>query len=168
MPRQKNYRYKGGKWGLFKKIALVFFALFAVCSFVVAGFVLYLIKTLPDPLSITSRKIVESTKIYDRTGGVLLYEIHGEEKRTVVPFSDISQYVKDATIIAEDFDFYSHGGIDFKSIARALFVDIISGRKSQGGSTITQQLEKNALLSSEKTITRKVKEAILSVELEKK
>lgn len=168
MPRQKNYRYKGVKRGLVKKIALVFFATLAICSFVATGFVLYLIKTLPDPLTISSRKIAESTKIYDRTGTVLLYEVHGEEKRTIIPFSGITQYIKDATIVAEDFDFYSHGGIDIKSIARALFVDLVQGRKSQGGSTITQQLIKNAFLTPEKTAIRKIKEAILSMQLEKK
>lgn len=154
--------------GAVKKIVLVFFTLSALGSFVAAGLIVYLIKTLPDPLSITSRKIPESTKIFDRTGTTLLYEIHGEEKRTVIPFSNISQYVKDATIVAEDFDFYSHNGIDFKSIARSLFVDIVNRDFSQGGSTITQQLVKNALLTSEKTPIRKLKEAVLSVELEKK
>ncbi len=168
MSQQKNYRYSGKKRGLLSKAALVFLVLLLVS--LVAGFFAFMVivRGLPDPLTIGQRKVFESTKIYDRTGKVLLYEIHGEEKRTVIPFNDISQKLKDATIVAEDFDFYEHNGIDFKSIVRAFFVDITHWKASQGGSTITQQLVKKVFLSSEKTLLRKIKEAVLSIELEKK
>ncbi len=168
MPKQKDYKYRHKKRGVLKKLSLFFLVFFCAISIFGAVFFFSLIKNLPDPLAIVQRKISESTKIYDRTGTVILYEIHGEEKRTVILFSSISQYVKDATIVSEDFDFYTHSGIDFKSIARALFIDLTRGRVVQGGSTITQQLVKNVFLTSEKTLLRKMKEALLSLELEKK
>ena len=93
--------------------------------------------------------------------------MHGEEKRTVAPFDRFSQDLKDATIVAEDFNFYEHGGIDIRSLLRAVYVDVLRGEKAQGGSTITQQLVKNAFLTPEKTITRKIKEAVLSYKIEK-
>ena len=168
MPQKKNYKYSGRKRGRFKKAALGFFVFAAVVAVAGAFGVAVIARGLPDPLTIGQRKIFESTKIYDRTGKVLLYEVHGEEKRTVVPFAQINQRVKDATIVAEDFDFYEHSGIDFKSILRAFFIDVSRWEMSQGGSTITQQLVKKVFLSPEKTPLRKIREAILSVKLEKR
>ena len=168
MARQKNYKHKKKrKWRVLKKLALFFLFCLVAAAVAGAGLFLYIIKDLPDPSKINDRKVSESTKIYDRTGTVLLYEIHGEEKRTIVKSDQISQHLKDATIVAEDFSFYEHGGIDYKSIIRAILVDLYHGRLSQGGSTITQQLIKNSFLSSEKTFTRKIKEAVLAVKIEK-
>ena len=168
MARQKNYKYKQRKKGrILKKLALFFLFFFVVVAIAGAGLFLYIIGDLPDPSKINDRKVSESTKIYDRTGTVLLYEIHGEEKRTIVKSDQISQHLKDATIVAEDFSFYEHGGIDYKSIIRAFLIDIYRGRLSQGGSTITQQLIKNSFLSTEKTFTRKIKEIILAIKIEK-
>lgn len=127
-----------------------------------------LIKDLPDTTLLASRQVSESTKIYDRTGGVLLYEIHGEEKRTVIPFDEIPDYIKRATVAIEDENFYNHGPVDWKGIARAFLTNIIHGRISQGGSTITQQLAKNAFLTDARTITRKLKELVLAIKLEGK
>jgi len=126
----------------------------------------YFSKDLPNPEKIAQRQIVQSTKIYDRTGQIILYDVHGEEKRTVIPFEEIPQYFKDATIVAEDDNFYHHLGLDFRAIIRAFLSNIERGRIKQGGSTITQQFVKNAILSPEQTLTRKIKEAILSIELE--
>lgn len=109
---------------------------------------------------------IESTKLYDRTGKVLLYDLHGDVKRTIVPLNEISDYAKKATISIEDSNFYKHGGIDPTAIARSIFVDVLSGSKKQGGSTITQQLIKNTLLNNDKSFSRKIKEVILSVKLE--
>jgi len=129
---------------------------------------LYTIRNLPDVGEISQRKIAESTKIYDRTGEVLLYEIHGEEKRTVVSFEEIPNFVKQATISVEDNAFYSHPAFDWRGIVRSLVKDIIRGGVVQGGSTITQQLAKKAFLSDEKTVTRKIKELALAWKLEKR
>lgn len=134
----------------------------------IGGIFAYFAKDLPSPGNFRDRVVVESTKIYDRSGTHLLYEVHGEEKRTVIPFADIPDVVKFATISLEDQDFYHHYGIQFKSILRAVFKDIITLEIAQGGSTITQQLVKNTLLTNEKSLARKVKEAILAIELELK
>ncbi|HXK39477.1 MAG TPA: transglycosylase domain-containing protein, partial [Candidatus Paceibacterota bacterium] len=112
------------------------------------------------------RKIEQSTKIYDRTGEKLLYDLHENVQRTVVPFTQISRNVKNAVVAIEDAEFYEHGGIKFSAIIRATFANILSGGFSQGGSTITQQVVKNSLLTQEKSITRKLKEWSLSVKLE--
>lgn len=127
---------------------------------------LYIAKDLPEAGNINKRFVVESTKIYDRTGSHLLYELHGEEKRTVIPFDQIPEVVRAATISLEDQGFYHHFGIKPSGILRAALKDIITLDAAQGGSTITQQFVKNSLLTNEKTLTRKIKEAILSIEIE--
>lgn len=129
---------------------------------------IYIELTLPAPESIAIRKVTESTKIYDNTGEILLYDIHGEEKRTIIPWDQIPESVKKATLASEDADFYNHKGLDITGILRALLKDIRDLDLSQGGSTITQQLVKKVLLGDEKTITRKLKEALLSIEVEKR
>ena len=122
---------------------------------------------MPDLESFDTRKVTQSTKIYDRTGKILLYDIHQDTKRVVVPFEDISKNIKNATVAIEDAEFYQHGGIKISSIFRSILSNILSGSFSQGGSTITQQVVKNSLLTTEKTISRKLKEWVLSIELEK-
>ncbi|PIS42809.1 MAG: hypothetical protein COT24_01615 [Candidatus Kerfeldbacteria bacterium CG08_land_8_20_14_0_20_40_16] len=124
-------------------------------------------KDLPDPNRILERNIAQSTKIYDRSGNTLLYEIHGEQKRTLVTLDQIPDYLQKATVVIEDKDFYKHGGISLWAIFRTAITNVFLGRKA-GGSTLTQQLVKNAILTPEKTYTRKIKEAILSYNLEKK
>ncbi|MBI3046201.1 MAG: transglycosylase domain-containing protein [Candidatus Harrisonbacteria bacterium] len=126
-----------------------------------------ILKDLPNPEQFASRQIIQSTKIFDRTGQVLLYEIHGEEKRTAIAFEEIPDYVKWATIAIEENNFYSNPAFDLKGIVRAFLANILSGEFSQGGSTITQQLARNAFLTPEKTIIRKIKELIVALELEK-
>lgn len=125
-------------------------------------------KELPDPKQfMENRQISQSSKIYDRTGEILLYEIYDGEKRTVVPFESIADYAKYATIAIEDKNFYSHPAFDWRGVARALVANLIKGRVVQGGSTITQQLAKNAYLSPERTFKRKIKELILSYWIER-
>ncbi|MCX6713205.1 MAG: transglycosylase domain-containing protein, partial [Candidatus Vogelbacteria bacterium] len=109
----------------------------------------------------------QSTKVFDRTGKIQLYDMSGTVRRTQVSLAQISKYVKDGTIAIEDDKFYSHNGIEPTSMLRALFVDITSGSKKEGASTITQQVVKNTLLSNEKTWTRKIKEVVLALKLEK-
>src|SRR3989344_283010 len=106
-----------------------------------------------------------TSKILDRDGK-LLYEVGGEIKREIAQSSEIPHLMKEATIAAEDRDFYVHPGINLKSIARASLANMRAGRVVEGGSTITQQLIKNTLLSSEKTVQRKAKEALAAVVLE--
>lgn len=125
-------------------------------------------KNLPSPEQFANRQINQSTKIYDRTGEILLYEIHGEEKRTVIPFEQIPDYVKQATIAVEDQEFYQHKAFDWRAIIRAFFVNLISGRIVQGGSTITQQLAKNAFLTPERNFERKIKELVLAYWIEQR
>lgn len=124
---------------------------------------------IPDLSSFENRRILQSTKIYDRTGEILLYDLHQDVKRTIVPFENISRYLKNATVAVEDERFYSHPGIDIRGIFRAAYVNLIQGDLlgGQGGSTITQQVIKNSVLQREKKLTRKIKEAILSVKLER-
>ncbi len=121
---------------------------------------------LPDFKLFTERKIQSSTKIYDRTGEILLYDVHENIRRTVVPYEEMGLNIQNATVAIEDSEFYNHKGIRVKSIVRAIWSNITGG-KTQGGSTITQQLIKNTLLTSERSVSRKIKEWILAVKLER-
>lgn len=122
---------------------------------------------LPDFNNFENRSIANSTKIYDRTGKIVLYNIHDSVRRTEVPFADISPYIRQATISIEDAHFYEHNGFRPTSFIRAMIANVLSGGYSQGGSTIDQQVVKNALLTPEKTITRKLKEIVLSLKLDR-
>ncbi len=121
----------------------------------------------PDLESFDARLLGQSAKIYDRTGSVLLYDLSQKIRRTVVPFDQISPNIKKATIAIEDIGFYDHKGIQATSVIRAVLANITSLSFSQGGSTITQQVVKNSLLTKEKKISRKIKEWILAIKLEK-
>jgi len=153
---------------MFKKL-VTFFAALIIIILIVSGLTFsYLSKDLPNPADFSKRVVNQSTKIYDRTGKVLLYEIHGGEKRTVISsFDDISPYVIKTTLAAEDHTFYSHHGFVLKGIIRALFNNLFKKGSLQGGSTITQQLARNAFLTLDKTLSRKIKEAILTIRLER-
>lgn len=124
----------------------------------------FILRNLPSPHELTSRKQKVSTKIYDRHG-TLLYNIYKDQNRTPVHLSDIPIQVKLATIAIEDAEFYSHPGFSIKGITRA-FVKNFKENKLTGGSTITQQLIKNTLLSPEKTYIRKIKEVTLAIQVE--
>ncbi|MEI8067561.1 MAG: transglycosylase domain-containing protein [Candidatus Shapirobacteria bacterium] len=122
-------------------------------------------KNIPSPKKlITADQYPESSQIFDRNG-VLLYEIYADRNRVPVLISEIPDSLKKATLAIEDSNFYNHGGFDIKGILRGLFRTIVQ-KRLQGGSTLTQQLVKNALLTPERTISRKVKEAILTVATE--
>ena len=140
--------------------------------FVFVGFFLIWFATieLPDLDNFENRIVEQSTKIYDRTGKVVLFDVHGNVRRTVVPLDEISDYVKWATIAIEDQNFYTHNGIEIKSIVRAILTNLKNGEllSGQGGSTITQQIIKNALLTNDKKISRKIKEWVLAPRLEAK
>jgi 1A family penicillin-binding protein len=121
---------------------------------------------LPDFNNFENRDVANSTKIYDRTGKIVLYNIHDNVRRTEISFTEISPYIRQATISIEDAHFYEHYGFRPTSFVRAVLANITSGGFAQGGSTIDQQVIKNALLTREKTISRKVKEIVLSLKLD--
>jgi penicillin-binding protein 1C len=146
----------------------VFFSIVAVgviCFAVLVGWIANL--QLPDFNNFENRYVANSTKIYDRTGKIVLYNIHDNVRRTEVPFSEMSPYIRQATISIEDSHFYEHNGFRPTSFVRAVLANVTSGGFAQGGSTIDQQVVKNALLTREKTITRKIKEIILSLKLDR-
>ncbi len=125
-------------------------------------------RDLPNPNNLITREIPQSTKIYDRTGATLLYEIHGDEKRSLVKLEDIPDVMKQATISIEDRQFYEHHGVNWVRVIKAIYIDVIQRRKAQGASTLTQQLVKNAILSNEKSWERKIKEFLLALQLERR
>jgi len=143
----------------------VILAIGIVCTSIVMVWAFTL--KIPDLQSFDQRLVSQSTKIYDSTGNVLLYDLSSQVRRTVVPYDQISQNLKNATVAIEDKDFYNHAGIQPTAILRAFFADLFTLKFSQGGSTITQQVVKNSLLTNDKTIGRKIKEWILSIKLEK-
>ena len=155
---------KHHKSHLFKNIFLTFLAF--VLIFISILIISIATIKLPDFSGFENRAVSNSTKIYDRTGKVVLYNVHDNIKRTSVTFDNISDNMKHSTIAIEDSHFYEHHGIRVTSIIRATLVNIMSGEYSQGASTITQQVVKNALLTREKTITRKIKEWLMAIKLD--
>jgi 1A family penicillin-binding protein len=121
---------------------------------------------LPDISTFEARKIANSSKITDRNG-VVLYDINQGVRRTEIPFEEMGDNIKHAVVAIEDAHFYTHKGIRPTSIIRAIYVNITSGSFSQGGSTLTQQIIKNTLLNTDKTIVRKFKEWVLALKLER-
>ena len=157
--RKRRVLYAVGKY-----LAFLFLGFFAFILFLF----FYYTYNLPQPEKFTETPFIQSTKIYDRTGKVLLYDIYGEEKREIVSFDKISDNIKRSVVASEDARFYQHSGIDFGAIVRAILVDLKLQSKNQGGSTITQQLIRTVYLTGQKTLARKIREAVLSIELEQK
>lgn len=147
------------------KIGTWAFRIGAAGVLVIAFMFIYYSRQLPDPNRLLGRNVPESTKIYAKDES-LIYEVHGEIKRTLINLDQISPDLKNATIAAEDKNFYNHSGISFTGLARSAIVDIIYREKRQGGSTITQQFVKNAILTRDKSFIRKLKEIIIAIELE--
>ncbi|OGE71810.1 hypothetical protein A2617_00940 [Candidatus Daviesbacteria bacterium RIFOXYD1_FULL_41_10] len=121
---------------------------------------------VPSPEQLSNRSIAEATRIYDRNGE-LLYDIFKNENRTPIKLAEVPDVVKKSTIAIEDKDFYTHSGFDMAGIIRSFFKLIVSRQVEGGGSTLTQQLVKNALLSPERSIIRKIKEFILAIQVER-
>lgn len=163
-----------------RKLKIALITLGTVCLagvIAIAGLFAYYAEDLPNPEKVNRRVIAESTKIFDRTGEKLLYEIHGEEKRTIIPMEEIPDSAKYATIVLEDSLFYSHKGFDVGGIIKAVCHELSASAgmgdlgglcPQRGGSTITQQFIKNSILTSERKYSRKIKEIILSIEIEQK
>jgi len=170
--RDKNYRIKHSSFSTSLKrmrffSRLSFLVFWAILFFVLSTLILFAwyAKDLPRPDKIVRREGF-ATKIYDRNGK-LLYDIFAGQRRTPVDLEEIPQHLKNATVAIEDKNFYKHRGFDPKGILRALY-NIVIYRKLQGGSTLTQQLVKNVLLTSQRTLPRKIKEFILAVQIESK
>lgn len=163
-----THKKKKGRFLHFLQLSVILLLMMMIFS-ASAFFIWAATVQIPDFSLFESRKVSQSTKLYDRTGTILLYDVHKDVRRTIVPFESISPYVKNASVAIEDDQFYQHIGIQPKAILRAVLVNLHlrDGYLGQGGSTITQQVIKNALLSQEKTITRKVKEWILAIKLER-
>lgn len=175
-----------GRVGLGRRVIIKNLILFGVViifagSLGILGLMAFISRDLPNPNSLTERSVSQTTKIYDRSGEHILYEVFGEENRTLKKIQEgfckddtglefdpngIPLHALQATVAAEDRNFCEHGGFDVKGFLRAVAQNLIGNRV--GGSTLTQQLVKNAILSNEKTITRKLKELILSLELERR
>ncbi|MGH7141775.1 MAG: transglycosylase domain-containing protein [Minisyncoccia bacterium] len=150
-----------------KRHFLAIVACIVALGFITLGGLILWAATLkiPDLSSLENRKIQQSVQIYDRTGTVLLYDLNQDAVRTVVPISQISPNIQNAFVASEDPTFYQNPGIDISAIARAVFVDVTSLGALQGGSTITQQVVKQSILTDNKTITRKIEEIILALKL---
>ncbi|PIR72680.1 MAG: penicillin-binding protein 1A, partial [Candidatus Nealsonbacteria bacterium CG10_big_fil_rev_8_21_14_0_10_36_24] len=171
MAERKFYRkiYKKNRE---RKILSWIFLFFCFCFlFFIFAFLflfIYYAKDLPRPEKFTERTFIESTKIYDRTGATLLYELYGETKREIIPLSQVPEHLKQAIIATEDANFYSHFGIDFKGIIRSIKINLKIGQPLYGGSTISQQLIRSTFLTREKSIKRKIREIILTLEVERR
>lgn len=139
----------------------------AVLIIVGGGIVWATLMPIPAINNFENRQVAQSTKIFDRTGNIVLYDVHGAMRRTSVPLDQISPYIRKAAIAIEDTTFYENAGFRPLALARAIWTNITRGNllSGQGGSTITQQVVKNALLTQDKTVTRKVKEIILALRL---
>ncbi len=124
-------------------------------------------KDLPSPDKVINRNLTVSTKIYDRSGKTVLYDIHGDIKRTLIDLEQVPDHVINATLAAEDRNFYTHKGFSLTGIIRSIVLNTFTGSKV-GGSTLTQQFVKNAVLTTEKTYIRKIKELLISYQLENK
>jgi membrane peptidoglycan carboxypeptidase len=144
-------------------------ALLLISVVTIVSVFLYYVRDLPNPRELSKQQIAESTRILDRNGQ-LLHTFYGDENRIMVKTEDMSAYIRQATVAVEDANFYQHGGYDLRGITRAVVCRVFpacGGRVAGGGSTITQQYVKNAVLHDNSySIDRKLQELILSIELE--
>lgn len=148
-----------------KKILVFFMGLFLLGSLSLFAIYYSVKKSLPKMVTIKDYEPLMVTQVFDRNNKKI-----GEfarERRILVPFEKIPKQLVQAFMAAEDDQFYEHSGINYQSILRATLANIRAGRSVQGGSTITQQVAKTLMLSSEKTLTRKLKDILLALEMEK-
>jgi 1A family penicillin-binding protein len=142
----------------------------AVLAFLLLIYTLWISRDLGalDPNHLRDRNIHQSTKLFDRTGQHILYEIFTDERRTLVTLDKIPKYLQQGVIATEDKTFYTNSGVRLLSIGRAVAVGVFTNKQIGGTSTLTQQLIKNAVLTNERSIDRKLKEIILSLRLTQK
>lgn len=152
-------------WHIVRNIFFICFGIGAVMGGLLLLWVSFI--KLPDFNSFEAGRLADSTKIYDRTGEIVLYDLGTDARRTSIPHEEMGAAIKNATVAIEDWNFYQHAGIRPTSMIRALLADIRHGAAVQGGSTITQQAIKKSLLSDDKTPIRKAKEIVLALKLER-
>ncbi|MFA6027386.1 MAG: penicillin-binding protein [Patescibacteria group bacterium] len=150
-----------------KRLGIAVAICFALGVIFMVGVFAWFSKDLPDPNKIGDRLVAESTIIFDKTGNTLLYEAGKDIKRTSTKPEEVPDLVKWATIDVEDKNFYNHPGFDWRGMLRSAGINFVSD-KTVGGSTLTQQFIKQAIVGGEKKYTRKIKELILAIQLEKK
>jgi len=161
----KNKRGWFKRW--FKRVFVFGVLCFLLLMIYLIGAFAWYSRSLPDPNKLTERNIAQSTKLYDRKGETILYDVHGTEKRTLVKLDEIPLYVQQATIAAEDRYFYEHKGFNLIAMFKGAILDPLMGKQARGGSTLTQQFVKNSILTNERKISRKIKEFILAYKIEK-
>lgn len=153
-----------------RKIFFFLIKLFLILFFLFLAFVLFLAVLqniyLPSPNVLGEKMVGSGVEIYDRQGQILLYKIG--VRRSWVKYKDIPPKIIQATLAAEDIDFFSHRGISLKGILRSIYLNLKTRSLEYGGSTITQQLVRNLFLTKEKTLTRKINEIILALKVEQK
>jgi penicillin-binding protein 1A len=163
--RQKTTARKKRKLVWLKITGVVVLLLMVVMLGMAAGAIFALSRNLPSLEELRKRPNAVNTTIYD-VHGQLIAELHGAENRVLVPSNKIPDVMKQATVAVEDERFYTHHGVDFQGVARAMVENFRAGGVVQGGSTITEQYVKNAYVGNERTYTRKIREAVLAWQLE--
>lgn len=168
--KEKGQKKKlGMKPGDHKIRRILFLAAIVAAAGAMVASALFLIALagLPSTSQIADHTVSASTKLYERTGTIILYDVHGEKKRTIVPFEDFPSHLKNAAIATEDEDFYEGPPFSIRGIVRSAILNLSRGEIVGGGSTITQQLARNAFLTPEQTIMRKLRELILAIRLDR-
>lgn len=149
---------------LFLGVVYGFVLLFVAGS---AGFFAVYVFGTPDVSTLSGLPLAQTSYLYDRSGSHVLYALHGEENRTVLSHEEIPDVMRQATVASEDGNFYTHYGVDFAGMLRALLEDVRAGKIVQGGSTITQQLARNAFYDRERTFRRKLLETVMAIKIER-
>ena len=166
--RKKQAKSRSRVWLAVKLfVVVVLLALLAGLA-VAAGAIYALSRDLPSLDTLQRNKLAVNTTIYDRTGKILIAELHGGQNRVLLSRNQIPDVMKEATVAVEDARFYEHHGVDYLGVARAMLENLRAGSVVQGGSTITEQYVKNAYIGDERTYTRKIREAVLAWQLEDK
>ena len=155
-------------WMGYGKILLYYGSILAAGGAVLLGLLVFFVShNLPSVDSISTYIPAETTTIYTEDKFVLA-KLHQEENRVIIPLEQISPLIRKAVVALEDTEFYSHRGINFKAVLRAMVKDVLAGSFVEGGSTLTQQLARNLFLNKHKTFGRKIAEAVLAVQIERK
>lgn len=163
---KKFFKFATRNLGLFiLSVMIGFGSIFVMVGISMAGYLVAVNTSLPSYAELQNRDVPESSKLYARDG-TLIYEFYGEYKRSRISLEKVSPYLRNATIAIEDKDYYDHGAISLPSIIRAMLANYHTGETVQGGSTITQQFVKNALLDRQKLYSRKIREVLLAYKIE--